>query len=210
MTLTKFDIRQTLTVQTKVTPAQGILAYRCQLEDEDAPTTSWEGLCDALDPPTRANWRPKPAKHGWALLPTLSIEGLAKWGWCGENGEFAELKLASTQPFTDLSNSDYQLVWLDHGAHMMFDVDGQPLVVAQLDHFLLWFRDYYKTLERLREHPHASGVGDYDEGMFRWTPDLETYRRAWARCLQIDPQCPSTKFPQAIRDLKLLGPGGAL
>lgn len=206
MTLATFHIRQTLTVQTKVTPAPGILAYRCQLEDADAPTTSWEGLCDALDPPTRSNWRPKPAQN-WVLLHRESIDGLQRWGWSGERDNFHEVKEVSEVPLTDLSNPDYRIARFDYGAHMLFDVDGQPLVVAQLDDFLMWMRcrSRAEVLEHLRGHPHASGVGQYDENMFWWTPDLETYRRAWARCLKIDPQFPSTKFPQAIRDLDLFG-----
>lgn len=216
---TQFQIHQTLTVETKSTPAPGILAYRCQLEDADAPSSSWEGLCDATDPPQRANWCPKP-KQPWVCLHVLSIEALAKWGWSGQHGDHEELKLQSTKPFTELGGHEYQLVRLDVPSHMLFDSEGFPLVVAQEVDYLHWELtrqryDIVKALRHLREHPHVTDLrvdqcpealpGECFDAAFRWTPDLETYRRAWAECLKIDPLCPSTKFPHSARNLDLLG-----
>lgn len=219
MTTATFAIRQTLTVQTRVTSAPGILAYRCQLEDEDAPTTSWEGLCGALDTPTRSNWRPK-TQERWVLLHVLSIEALAKWGWGGERNDFSELGAVSSTPFSDISNSDYRLVRLDPDSEMLFDDDGAPFVVAK--HVWSYHWDFASgrmkdVVEHLGEHPHVTDLqvdADPDahfskvrpsDVRYVWTPDLETYRRAWARCLKLEGPYPSAHFSKAIRDLDLLG-----
>lgn len=212
-------IRQTLTVRTVETTAPGILAYRCQLEDEDAPTTSWEGLCDALDTPSRSNWRPK-SEQMWRLLHVSSLAAIAEWGWSGENNDFVDLKRVSETPFTDLYSDEHQLVRLDPATEMLFNAKGAPLVVAQRADYIWWelhFRRYdiKATAKHLREHPHAFGVeinkcpeaepGEHIDVSFTWRPDIETYRRAWKQCLDYGSRAPSTEFPRAVRDLDLLG-----
>jgi hypothetical protein len=192
MTITTLKIRQTLSIETRPTAAPGILAYRCRLEDDHVETRVWEGLCDEDHLPSRTEFRPK-LRQRWEVHFKRDIESVAARGW--QNG--TPLRESSATPFRDLNPAlgewTHQLVRLDLDANMLFDVDGLPLVVAQDIDAHLW-----RT---------TSEDGRYDREFFdfRWVPDLATYRRAWARCLETDCKFPSTMFARAVYDLDLLG-----
>jgi hypothetical protein len=219
---TRYDIRQTLSVLTRPTKVPGLLAYQCQMEDESAPTISWEGISETA--PTPAGQRPRPPKERqWVLVEAGVLEEVAEWGFAGNpEHQFACWKRVSQSPFTDLDNEDYVLVRLDIDAHMVFDITGQPLPVALDTSFWVTHTNFNiaRAHTHLKGHPHVADLTHHWEHLddedeeggeraerldFRWKPDAETYRRAWARCLEFNDGFPSCRFQRAVFELDLLG-----
>lgn len=214
MTVSKqYNLRPTFTITWAPTAVPNLLAYHVLVQDAEGQSRTWEHLSHEL--PTIHNWTPQ--APNWMLLSLEGLAEFAQWGWDGEEGAFLWRQGVSRTPWSDRASSQYRLVRLDPLNNMLFDEQGEPLVVAQsvmefpdggllLSGVQLFNREEMSRLDlaALRAHPHVS---DWTYGQalsFRWTPDLETYRRAWAKCRELNPQNPGIEFCRAIRVLGLL------
>lgn len=206
----KYTLRHTLTVQWRATKAPGVLAYRVELWDADGLRRAWEHLSESL--PTSDDWEPR--APAWRLLHADGVAELAEWGWGGEDDAFRWERGASSTPFTDLESPQHHLVRLDAPNCMVFDELGQPLVVAETAHpcwpwdLHPYIIDVVRARAHLQNHPHVRGLAleqtmdTLEMGLiFRWSPDTETYRRAWAWCLEQN----SSTLARAVAALDLLG-----
>lgn len=221
MSVQSYSIRQNLTVDTRLTSARGLVAYRCRLEDENAPTRAWEGLCSIGDMPNPRNFEPLLGEDSdWGLLPLSCLNEVIEHGYDGKTGECRYWSQVSPKPYTDLHSEVFRLVRRDSKARMLFDSLGEPFPLPQKFQVYRSGRyDMRKLYEHLRSHEHAVNVGhdqDWDarpdeffDVSFTWAPDLLTYRRAWEWCLKLHDQNPKQPpesfFFIAVEELGLLG-----
>jgi hypothetical protein len=230
MATVQYPIGQTLTVFTTPTSVPELLAYRCQLEDHsDGSVKVWEDFCRVGGEPTPKDQTPralstKPEGY-WALVSDALLSDMARWGWTGEDDDYAHWKaLVSETPYTDLttSTSDMALVLVEHSSHMFFDAELQPLPVAQRVSYLGWNFDNHaydldKAFPILAERPDVKDLSrdripsyNCDEERtetlnFWWTPSVEDYRRVWAECLNTTERHPSVRWAEAAFTVDVFG-----
>lgn len=220
---THYEIHQSLSVDVRsVAPDhlvyRDLLVYRCVLR-EDGDVREWEGF--ASEPPTPRLHRP-PGGDGWRLVSKTTLDLVQEWGFMGETGDGTPWNGVSKRPYSQFDDETQTLVRVDGLGHMVFDAEDRPLPVGDLiDYIEGGLHDERYDLARafaiLEKHPHVRALQHEEIPHYnrtetqtaglscRWVPDAETYRRAWAQCLAIDSGYPSTKFPQAVRELDLLG-----
>lgn len=221
----KIQIKKTLAVN-HVPFNDELVAYRCELTDEQdsANKQVWEGITEKDNLPSQENQMPS-TRYG-CVLKKDAIEKARIYGWSSFSGNFEMTDNISDQPFTNLDNENYERILLKHDCHMLFDASGKVLPVAKhLDYMSGYINnskyDLKIALEHLKKHPHVRFKNDTDEILdipyynaekhkskyldFMWTPDQETYARAWDLCKKSKVKYPSTYIVEAMYDLDLLG-----
>lgn len=172
------------------------------------------------DQPTLKNKQPL---SGWPLLTKAQIEELARYGWAGKKNDFDSWDHLCETPFDDIDKEEFRLINVNQNCDMLFDEKNLALPVGSFVDYILWHMDntvYNLRLahKHLKTHPHVYDLSDVEEILyynqgekrkkcisFIWSPDVETYRKAWETCLEMDTKYPSTKFPKAVFHLDLLG-----
>lgn len=228
-------IRQTLSVSAEPTSVPGVFVYLCVLHDQEARTKEeWSGLCLEGNFPSPKLHRPtaRTGEGEWFLVDKELLKEISTWGWGGQEDDYACWNtFIETNPYVDVvapTSDSMQLVLVDTSAHMVFDGNLQPLPVAQRVDYVSWgfdnrTYDLDKAFDILKDNPHVSGLqrsriphynqdAGRDETLsFTWTPDAETYRRAWECCKTLSTEYPSTRFAEATFKLDLFGlrAGGA-
>jgi hypothetical protein len=216
----------------KDTPVKGIKAYRLQSDDTIFGKSKSEGFVEEEDIQNLKQGQSLIKSTNWILANKKFLDHLQKWGYAGEDDEYtiwSEIKYDKF--FSQLGNKNKTMVFEYDDAHMIFDINMEPLPVAVFCEYIQSNIDncsydlqkalkilgarkdvYLVSSNKVEPIPYYNAEPGRSEYIpFWWRPSVKDYRKMWKLCKKLSKEFPSCEMHQAIFELDLLGlrKGGA-